>query len=306
MEDFVIVRSNGTPVFHLANVVDDIAMNISHVIRGDDHVENTYRHIALYQALDAPVPRFAHLPMITNAQGKPYAKRDGDAFVGDFREKGYLADALFNFLVLLGWSPGDEQEIFSREELVDRFDFDRVQSSPAQMDFKKLEWMNGEYLRRQPDEVYRAGCGEALQAAGIQVDPVVLEQLLPLLRDRLRMYSNAPQQAIYFFHDDYPFDAKAVKKRLLKDGAVEILVEVRSQLASLGDFTPGKIAVILEGIAEARGIGLGQVNPAVRVAVSGLGGGPELVDVLAILGKERVLDRLERVQDTEFLRGLGT
>lgn len=306
MEDFVIVRSNGTPVFHLANVVDDIAMNISHVIRGDDHVENTYRHIALYQALDAPVPRFAHLPMITNAQGKPYAKRDGDAFVGDFREKGYLAGALFNFLVLLGWSPGDEQEIFNREELVDRFDFDRVQSSPAQMDFKKLEWMNGEYLRRQPDEVYRAGCGEALQAAGIQVDPVVLEQILPLLRDRLRMYSDAPQQALYFFHDDYPFDAKALKKRLLKDGAVEILAEVRSQLASLGEFTPGKIGVILEGIAEARGIGLGQVNPAVRVAVSGLGGGPDLVDVLAILGKERVLARLERTQDAEFLRGLST
>jgi glutamyl-tRNA synthetase len=301
MEDFVIVRSNGRPVFHLANVVDDINMNISHVIRGDDHVENTYRHIALYQALGAPVPKFAHLPMITNPQGKPYSKRDGDAFVGDFREKGYLADALFNFLVLLGWSSGDEQEVFTRDELVSRFDFDRVQSSPAQMDFKKLEWMNGEYLRSQPDEVYRSGCSDALNAAGLSVDPGMLDQILPLLRDRMRFFSDAPQQAGYFLKEDYPFDRKAVKKRLAKEGVAELLSALAAELEALPEFSAEKIGEGLNAFADAREISLGQVNPAVRVAVSGQGGGPELVDILAILGRERSIARIRRACDPAFI-----
>ena len=126
MEDFVIVRSNGTPVFHLANVLDDIEQGITHVIRGDDHIENTYRHIALYEALSAPVPIFGHLPMIVNAQGKPYSKRDGDAFVGDFHANGFLGDALFNYLALLGWSPGDDREIMTRAELVEAFELSLI------------------------------------------------------------------------------------------------------------------------------------------------------------------------------------
>jgi glutamyl-tRNA synthetase len=122
MQDFVIVRSNGTPVFHLANVLDDIEQGITHVIRGDDHIENTYRHIALYKALGASVPKFAHLPMIINAQGKPYSKRDGDAFVGDFKEKGFLSETLFNYLALLGWSPNDEGEVMTRDEMIAAFE----------------------------------------------------------------------------------------------------------------------------------------------------------------------------------------
>ena len=167
MQNLVIVRSNGTPVFHLANVVDDIHMNITHVIRGDDHVENTFRHMALYQALGADLPQFVHLPMIVNAQGKPYSKRDGDAYVGDFRDHGYLPEALFNFLVLLGWSPGDDREVLTRDELVPLFDTDRVLSSAAQFDLRKLEWMNGQYIRDMAPEAFREACTAELNKTGL-------------------------------------------------------------------------------------------------------------------------------------------
>ena len=155
-QDFVIVRSDGSPVFHIANVVDDIKQGVTHIIRGDDHVENTFKHIQIFKALGAPVPEYAHLPMIVNAQGKPYSKRDGAAFVGEFKEQGYLPEALFNFLVLLGWAPGDDREVMSRSELVEAFSLDRVKSSPARFDLKKLLWMNGEYIAHQPADVFKA------------------------------------------------------------------------------------------------------------------------------------------------------
>ena len=162
MKDFVIVRSDGSPVFHLANVVDDITQNITHIIRGDDHVENTFRHVALYRALGAPVPRYAHLPMIVNAQGKPYSKRDGAAYVGQFREMGYSADALFNYLTLLGWSPGEDREKMSRAEIIAAFTLDRVKSAPAQMDLRKLTHMNGLYLAELPLDQFMTGVREFL------------------------------------------------------------------------------------------------------------------------------------------------
>ncbi|MFH0898875.1 MAG: glutamate--tRNA ligase family protein, partial [bacterium] len=143
MKDFVVLRSDGTPVFHLANVCDDITQKITHIIRGDDHVENTYKHIFLFEALHYPIPKYAHMPMIVNQSGKPYSKRDGDAFVGDFKEKGYLPDALFNYLSLLGWSPGDNREKMSRKEMIEAFSLDRVKSAPAQFDIVKLQNMNG-------------------------------------------------------------------------------------------------------------------------------------------------------------------
>ena len=139
IDDFVLVRSNGKPVFHLANVVDDIEQKITHIIRGDDHIENTYKHIALYRALNADIPSFSHLPMIVNSQGKPFSKRDGDAYVSDFKKRGYLPQAFVNYLVLLGWSPGNDQEIMSVDEMINMFTIERCQSSPAQFDEKEDE-----------------------------------------------------------------------------------------------------------------------------------------------------------------------
>ena len=185
-QDFVIVRSDGSPVFHIANVVDDIKQGVTHIIRGDDHVENTFKHIQIFKALGAPVPEYAHLPMIVNAQGKPYSKRDGAAFVGEFKEQGYLPEALFNFLVLLGWAPGDDREVMSRSELVEAFSLDRVKSSPARFDLKKLLWMNGEYIAHQPAETFKAELSSRLAAAGLPAEPLgcTLDELVPPVQIR--------------------------------------------------------------------------------------------------------------------------
>ncbi len=156
IQDFAIVRSDGSPIFHIANVVDDIDQRVTHIIRGDDHVENTFKHICIFQALGAPVPKYGHLSMIVNQQGKPYSKRDGAAFVGEYREQGYLPEALFNYLLLLGWNPGDDREVLSREEMIKLFELEKVHVTAAMFDPKKLAWMNGEYVKKIPHEDFKA------------------------------------------------------------------------------------------------------------------------------------------------------
>ncbi len=297
MKDFVIVRSNGTPVFHLANVVDDIHMNVTHVIRGDDHVENTYRHIALFRALGAPTPRYAHLPMIVNAQGKPYSKRDGDAYVGDFREKGFLPEALFNYLVLLGWSPGDDREVLSRDEMVKLFTLDRVQSSPAKMDPKKMEWMNGEYLRMMPPAEFGARCRELLQKSGLAMDGVdaaYFDRVLTLMRDRIRHWDHVAPLAGQFFTEEFAYDEKAVEKRLKVPGAMDGLKAIRDRFAALEPFNAETTDKALHELAAARGVGAGDLVHPIRVAVSGSGAGASLFHMLDVMGKERVLRRMDR------------
>jgi len=294
MKDLVIVRGDGNPVFHLANVVDDIFMKVNLVVRGDDHVENTFRHLALYEALGAEAPRFAHLPMIVNAQGKPYSKRDGDAFVGDFRERGFLPDALFNYLSLLGWNPGDDQEVLDRDQLIALFDFGGVQSSPAQMDFKKLEWMNGQYFQGLRPGLRVELCEQELNKAGYTPELEQLGPIVDLLSERLRFASDIVTQGAFFFTDEYAIDEKQARKRLEKEGVPEILAGVHAALDTLDHFTPEALEKALHDFAEEQELGLGKINPAIRVKVTGLGGGPDLVDVLAILGKERVLERLSR------------
>lgn len=293
VQDLVIVRSNGTPVFHLANVLDDIEMGVTHVIRGDDHLDNTYRHVALYQALGAAVPRYAHLPMIVNAQGKPYSKRDGDAFVGDFRERGFLPEALFNYLALLGWSAGDDEELMDRETLVGKFSLDRVQSSPARMDEKKLAWMNGEYLRAMPAAAFAEACG-GLCPEWAADDPAYFAVVAGLMQERVKRLPDFVEQAVYFFREDYPFDEKAVRKRLRKPDAWAGLAALRDRFAGLASWDEASLEAALRTLAEEQGASAGTfVHPA-RVAVSGVAGGPGLFEMLVALGGERVLARMER------------
>jgi len=297
LPDFVIVRSNGTPVFHLANVVDDITMGTTHVIRGDDHVENTFKHLALFEALGAPVPKYAHLPMIVNQQGKPYSKRDGDAFVGEFREKGYLPEALFNYLALLGWSPGGDKELMSRSEMIQLFTLDRVQSSPAQVDLKKLQWMNGEYIRALPADRFETECRAVLQAAGLWRDDLpdgYFHRVMELLKPRIHLFKDAVPQCVYFLSEDFPFDEKAVAKRLQKPGAAEGLRAVRAVFAGLATFTPEATEAALRQGAAARGVEAAELVHPVRVAVSGQGGGPSLFHMLEVLGRDRTVRRIDR------------
>lgn len=292
MQDFVIVRSNGTPVFHLANVLDDIEQGVTHVIRGDDHIENTYRHMALYQALGADVPNFAHLPMIVNAQGKPYSKRDGDAFVGDFRDKGFLGDALFNYLALLGWSPGDDREVMTRDEMVEAFDLARCQSSAAQVDLRKLTWMNGEYMLKLPIEAFETVAFQALEKAGIEAEAAYAKQVFGLIRERVKTVADIVPMVGYFFNDDFEYDEKAVRKKLKKEGVADTLNKVKAIFEALETFDEASTDKALHEFVEASGLGFGAVMAPVRIAVSGVQSGPDLFPVLAVLGRERVLTRI--------------
>jgi len=293
MADFVIVRSNGTPVFHLANVLDDIEQKITHVIRGDDHVENTFRHIALYKALGAPVPQFAHLPMIINAQGKPYSKRDGDAFVGDFQTKGFFGDALFNYLALLGWSPGDDREVMTRQEMIEAFDISTVRSSPAQMDLRKLLWMNGEYMRAMKPADFAALCRKELAAAGV-VPGANADAVFALMQDRTKLPSEIVPATAFFFSDDFAYDEKAVEKKLAKPEVFQTLEKIVGILQGLEQFDAETVNKALHDFVEQGGLKFGDVMPPLRIAVSGQQSGPDLAPVLAILGKENVHARIRK------------
>ena len=298
LKDFVIVRSDGSPVFHLGNVVDDITMGITHVIRGDDHVENTFKHVAMYAAIGAPMPKFAHLPMIVNAQGKPYSKRDGAAYVGDFREKGFLPEALFNSLALLGWSPGEDLEVMSRADMVKLFTLDRVRSAPSQLDMTKLLWMNGEHLKRRGPAEIAAGCQAALQRQGLwrdAIDPAYFRAVVACMGERIKLYSDLGEQAAFFFDEEFPYDEKSVKKRLLKEGALGILREELAALEAVPEpFAAAATDAALHALGERTGRQMGDLVHPVRVAVSGTAVGPGLFDMLATMGKERALRRIRR------------
>ena len=296
VQDFAIVRSDGSPIFHLANVVDDIDQGITHVIPGDDHVENTFKHLEIFKALGAKPPRYGHLSMIVNAQGKPYSKRDGAAFVGEFRENGYLPEALFNYLLLLGWNPGDEREVLTREEMIALFDIEKVHVTPAKFDIKKLQWMNGEYIRRAPKETYRAELLARTAAAGLAIPAGFdLDLLIDQLQVRTKFWSDIPGNCAYFFTDDYPFDEKAVEKRLKKDGVKALLLDLADRFAALEPFTAAAGEAMVKELSQGQGMGP-WVHP-IRVAVTGRGEGIGLFETCALLGREKTVARLRRAAD---------
>lgn len=293
IKDLVIVRSNGAPVFHLANVCDDAVQEITHIIRGDDHVENTFRHILLFDALGHEPPAYAHLPMIVNAQGKPYSKRDGDAYVGDFRTRGFDPDALFNYLTLLGWAPGDDREKMSREELVAAFTLQRVRSAPSQMDLKKLAHMNGQYLAELPLETFMEEARIALaeNAWGREIDETLFEKVCALMQSRTQLYPDVASW-VYFFSDELEYDPKGVRKFLQKEGISEMLTTLRSRLDAT-PFEEGPIEEAIHTSERENEIKEGKLNQPIRVAVTATTIGAGLYETMALLGKERTLARLD-------------
>lgn len=296
-QDFVIVRSDGSPVFHLANVVDDLDQGITHVIRGDDHVENTFKHLELFKALGATPPRYGHLPMIVNAQGKPYSKRDGAAFVGEFRDQGFLPEALFNYLLLLGWNPGDDREVLTRDEMVDLFSLEACHSSPAKFDPKKLQWMNGEYIHRAPRDAYKAELVKRVEAAGLSIPADFnMELLVDQLQIRTKFWSDIPGNCAYFFTEDYELDPKAVEKRLAKPEVKGILLDLADRFEKLEPFTAAAGEEMVKGLSQGNGMGP-WVHP-IRVAVSGKTEGPGLFEMLELLGRDRTVARLRKVAAT--------
>ena len=296
--DFAIVRSDGSPIFHLANVVDDIDQRVTHIIRGDDHVEHTFKHICLIQALGAPIPKYGHLSMIVNQQGTPYSKRDGAAFVGEYREQGYLPEALFNYLLLLGWNPGDDREVLTREEMIRLFELEKVHVTAAMFDPKKLAWMNGEYVKMIPPADFQAEMRRRVAAAGLADgghDAAWWDYLAAQIQPRTKVLNDLDTSLTCFFTDDYPMDAKAVEKRLKKPGVKATLLDLVTRFGAVAaaDWTAPNLEALVKGLSQGGGMGP-WVHP-IRVAVSGRGEGIGLFEMLQLLGKEWTLARLGKV-----------
>lgn len=298
-QDFAIIRSDGSPIFHLANVVDDIDQGVTHVIRGDDHVENTFKHLELFKALGATPPKYGHLPMIVNAQGKPYSKRDGAAFVGEFRDQGYLPEALFNYLLLLGWNPGDDREILTRDEMIKLFTLEDCHSSPAKFDLKKLAWMNGEYIHSAPRADFMLELTSRVTAAGYDTSAVNMDALADQLQIRTKFYSDIPGNCSFFFTDDFAFDEKAVAKRLAQPGVKDLLLDLANRFEKLEPFTAAAGEAMVKELSQGNGMGP-WVHP-IRVAVSGRMEGPGLFEMLELLGRDKTVERLRKAAESKCL-----
>ncbi len=294
MKDFIIVRSDGSPVFHLANVVDDITQRITHIIRGDDHVENTFKHLFLFGCLGAPTPVYGHLPMIVNAAGKPYSKRDGDAFVGDYRKNGFLADTLFNYLSLLGWSPGDDREKMSRAELVEAFTLDRCLRASSQMDLQKMTNLNGQYIAALPLPEFIEACRPFIQACdwGLDLPEELYRQVCAFMQSRTKRLVDVAQWE-YFFVEFPTYDEKVCQKQFKDAKARAALRLLPDYLAKTPSFEATAIEQAILAATEAVGLPPGKLNQPVRAAVTGTGIGAGIYETMELLGRDKVARRLE-------------
>ena len=305
--DLVIVRSDGTPLYHFSVVVDDMEMAISHVIRGEDHLSNTPKHILLFRALGADVPVFAHLPLLLNPDRTKVSKRKVQTAVADYRAQGFIPEALVNYLALLGWSSGTEEEIFSLDELGRRFDLARVQSAGAVFDRERLEWLNGQWLRRLPeDELTERALPflvERLESLASDGTPVRLPSvddlrpLMPMVRERLPTLAAIADMLDFVFVEEITLDPQLlVPNRWDVATTREALREARRVIAAVGlvSYEADELEPPLRALAQERGWKAGDLFMAIRVAVTGRSATPPLFDTLVAVGYERTLARLQR------------
>jgi len=306
IEDFVILRSDRTPIYNMAVVSDDIAAAITLVMRGDDHISNTPKQILLYRALGARLPVFAHLPMIHGTDGKKLSKRHGAMAVGDYRHQGILPTAMDNFLALLGWSPGGDREVMTTAELIDAFSPNGLLKKASVFDPKKLEWMNGQHLTMLPIAEVEPLITPSIVDAGLATPDWLAAngawytQLLELLRVRSRTVDDVVRQATPYFGDDVTLDPDAVAKQWKDPATSDMLREARTALASSSDWSTPSLEDALRGVAERRAIGAGKLFQPLRVALTGSAVSPGIFDVLLLLGRDRSLRRIDAA-----LRNLG-
>lgn len=290
--DFVIKRPNGGYIFHFVNVVDDIEMAITHVIRGEDHLSNTPKHLALYEAFGATPPVFAHIPLNLNPSGTKMSKRDQGALIHEYQENGFLPEAVDNYMALLGWSAKDDREIFSLAELQSRFDLAGVNSSNSKFDYDKCRWVNGEHLKNLAAADLLAKASPFLTRAGIDPDDPRVPAALELARDRAQLLGEIPAVIGTIFAADVTYDAAAVAKVREKAELPDILSALATALAGAGDWSVDGIKAAIQGAAEHAGLKMGALMLPCRVAVTGSTSGADLVPVLVLLGKEEVVKRL--------------
>jgi glutamyl-tRNA synthetase len=298
IEDFVLLRSDGHPTYQLSVVSDDVEMKITHVVRGDDHISNTPKQILLYQAVGAEVPKFAHVPLILGPDKKRLSKRHGATSVTEYARQGYLPEAMFNFLALLGWSPGDDREILSRDDLVAAFSLEGISGGNAVFNPEKLDWFNQQHIMRlAPDELARR-LKPWLAAAGLWRDDYLGDRhawffaVLELLKPRAKRLDDFVTQGRLFLSDEIEYDAAAVEKHLRPMKTDGHLESVDAAFAHLETFDPASTEGALRTTAESRGVKAAALIHAVRVAVTGKTASPGLFEVLALLGRARVHQRL--------------
>jgi glutamyl-tRNA synthetase len=298
--DLVIQRRDGSPVFHLVNVVDDLEMGITHVIRGEDHLSNTHKHLALIQAFGAKPPHYAHIPLILNPNGSKMSKRDEGASIADYEEQGYLPAAVRNYLCLLGWSPKDNREVIDIKEVIEKFDLPQVNRSNAHFDLNKLFWINGEYMRQATLEEIEPLALAILRkhnAISEDYDPAYFRAALGIVKEKIKLGRELPEWMSYFFREDFEFDPTAAKKVFTPEGLANI-GKLRERLGQIeaANFTAATLENEFKSLATGGGQKVGALIHPARLAVSGRPVGPSLYHLLEVLGKDRVLSRLERAE----------
>lgn len=304
LDDFVIFRSDGTPTYNFATVVDDALMGITHVIRGDDHLSNTPRQVMVYEAMGAPVPTFAHISMILGADGKKLSKRHGATSVEEYRDAGYLSDAFVNYLALLGWSLDGETTVIPRDVLASKFSLDRISKNPATFDPKKLDWMNAEYINAMDDAAFadEIMLPKLLEAGlideGFEADEAWVDALAAIVRPRTKMPTDAAAVAAPVFRtaETLEYDEKSVSKGLAKEGMGAVLDAARTALEAVEDWTPENIDAALEPLPEALDVKKRLVFGAVRVAECGNMVSPPLGETMALIGRDDCLARIDRAR----------
>lgn len=296
--DFVLVRSDGQPVFHLTNVVDDLEMGVTHVIRGEDHLSNTAKHLALFHAFGVAPPQYAHIPLILNPDGTKMSKRDQGASLTTYLEEGYVPEAVVNYLVLLGWSPKENRERWSLEELVERFDLPQVLRHNARFDMAKLQWMNAEYLRALSDDRFYELAVHTLAKAGLDTNRFPLPYVkaaLDTCQGKLRTFAELPAYAGFYFTGGVVGpDPVAAAKEFTPEN-LERLARLRAALARVEPFETGCLEACLKHTAAELGVKAGVLVHPTRLACTGKTAGPSLYHLMEVLGQPEVLARLDRV-----------
>jgi len=293
--DMTLRRPDGSWIFHFVNVVDDMEMKISHVIRGEDHLSNTPKHIELYRALGAEPPQFAHIPLILNRDGSKMSKRDQGARVASYIEQGYAPEALRNYLCLLGWSPKDNREKIEISEVVQLFELEKINRRNAAFDLDKCFWLNGQYIAQMSLDRFVELSRPFLEKANIRSpDEQYLRAVLAIVKGKIKLFRDVPEWTRYFFTEDYEFDPVAVEKSLSKPESLEWLGALRKEFETLEKWDCASLESTLKQLAQKLGCKTGDLVHPARVAVSGRSVGPSLYHMLEVMGKERVLKRFDR------------
>ena len=294
--DFVIVRSDGEPVFHLVNVVDDLEMNITHVIRGEDHLSNTAKHIALFEAFGVPPPKYAHIPLILNIDGTKMSKRDQGASLLTYMTEGYPPEAVVNYLALLGWSPKGNREKMPLKDLIEAFDLPQILRHNARFDMAKLNWLSGEYVREMSDDRFYEQCVHTFLKAGIDTGKFPIEYVkaaLDTCKGKFKIFAELPAYAGFYFKDSVVYAPEAAQRDFTPENKPRV-ARLREALAALTPFDHEPVGATLAAVAKEFGVKTGVLVHPTRLACCGNTAGPSLYHLIAILGKEKTLARIDQ------------